>query len=192
MKALFLILLAVALLFYTKISLNADYHAGNFSVTVSALWIKKALLPKEKKRKEKPKQSLAQRYLSLNAAIKAYNKIKKSIVIENLRISFISADADPFNAVMKYNAANAFAFSLFTYLESCHKIENREIDIDTDMTAVKSTLDAAARLSLRLGLILYAVSVYMLEMLKFGRRSKNGKQAKRNDAVGNEQRQAAG
>lgn len=192
MKALFLILLAVALLFYIKISLIASYHAGNFSVTVSALWIKKTLLPKEKKRKEKPKQSLAQSYLSLNAAIKAYNKIKKSVVIEKLRMSLISADAEPFNAVMKYNAANAFAFSLFTYLESCHKIKNREIDIDTDMTAVKSTLDAAVRVSLRLGLILYAVSVYMLEMLKFGRRSENGKQAKRNDAVGNEQRQTAG
>lgn len=162
------------------------------SIAVSLLWITKPLLPIKKKAKNKPKQSLNELYLSLNAAIKAYNKIKKSIVIENINIYFISADDDPYTAVMKYNAANSFAFSLMTYLENCFNVKKHNINIDTDMTGNESITELSAELSLRFGHILYAVSVYMLEMIKFGRRSKNGKQTKRNDAVGDEQRQAVG
>lgn len=190
MKALILILLTVALLFYIKISLAASCHAGSLGASVSILGIKKEL--SFKKHKKKQKKSFTERYLSLNAAVKAYNKIKKSIVIEYININFISSGDDPYNAVMQYNAANAFAFSLLTYLESCYKVKNREVNIDTDMTNDKSIVEVSTELSLRLGHILYAVLVYMIEMMKFGRRSKNGKQAKRNDAVGNEQRQAAG
>ena len=190
MEALILILLTVALLFYIKISLCASYDSGKVSVAVSVLGIKKTLLPRSEKNKNKRKQSIKERYYYAKAAIKAINKIKRSIVIEKLNVNYISYDDNPYTAVVKYNAANVFAFSLMTYLESCFKVKNRKINIDTDLTADKALTEMSAELSLRLGHIVYLVSVFVFELNK--RRHRDGKQTQRNDAVGNEQRKAAG
>ena len=190
MEALILILLTVALLFYIKISLCASYDSGKLSVAVSVLGIKKTLLPRSEKNKNKRKQSIKERYYYAKAAIKAINKIKRSIVIEKLNVNYISYDDNPYTAVVKYNAANVFAFSLMTYLESCFKVKKRRINIDTDLTADKALTEMSAELSLRLGHIVYLVSVFGFELNK--RRHRDGKQTQRNDAVGNEQRKAAG
>lgn len=190
LEALILILLTVALLFYIKISLCASYDSGKVSVAVSVLGIKKTLLPRSEKNKNKRKQSIKERYYYAKAAIKAINKIKRSIVIEKLNVNYISYDDNPYTAVVKYNAANVFAVSLMTYLESCFKVKNRKINIDTDLTADKALTEMSAELSLRLGHIVYLVSVFGFELNK--RRQRDGKQTQRNDAVGNEQRKAAG
>lgn len=190
LEALILILLTVALLFYIKISLCASYDSGKVSVAVSVLGIKKTLLPRSEKNKNKRKQSIKERYYYAKAAIKAINKIKRSIVIEKLNVNYISYDDNPYTAVVKYNAANVFAVSLMTYLESCFKVKNRKINIDTDLTADKALTEMSAELSLRLGHIVYLVSVFVFELNK--RRHRDGKQTQRNDAVGNEQRKAAG
>ena len=190
LEALILILLTVALLFYIKISLCASYDSGKVSVAVSVLGIKKTLLPRSEKNKNKRKQSIKERYYYAKAAIKAIDKIKRGIVIEKLNVNYISYDDNPYTAVVKYNAANVFAVSLMTYLESCFKVKNRKINIDTDLTADKALTEMSAELSLRLGHILYLVSVFGFELNK--RRHRDGKQTQRNDAVGNEQRKAAG
>ena len=84
--------------------------------------------------------------------------------------------------MVKYNAANVFAVSLMTYLESCFKVKNRKINIDTDLTADKALTEMSAELSLRLGHIVYLVSVFGFELNK--RRHRDGEQTQRNDAVG--------
>ena len=91
---------------------------------------------------------------------------------------------------MKFNAVNAGVFSLLSYLESCFKVKNREINIDTDMTADKSVMQLSAQMSLRVGQIVYFVILFVFETIKLKRRLRNGKQTQRNDAVGNEQREA--
>lgn len=190
LEALILILLTVALLFYIKTNLCASYDSGKASVTVSVLGIKKTLLPRSEKTKNKRKQSVKERYYYAKAAIKAFNKIKRSIIIEKLNVNYISSDDNPYTAVFKYNAANVLAVSSMTYLESCFKVKNRAINIDTDLTADKALTEMSAELSLRLGHIVYFVSVFGFELIK--RRHRDGKQTQRNDAVGNEQRKAAG
>ncbi len=192
MKALFLILLAIALLFYIKISLHASYDSSGAAAFISVLGIRKLIFPQKNKPKPKQKQSFKDIYCTANAAFKAFNKVKHSIVIDHLDISCICADDDPYTAVMKFNAVNAFSFSLLSYLESCFKVKSREINIDTDMTADKSATELSAQLSLRLGQIVYFILIFEFETIKLKRRLYNGKQTKRNDAVGNEQREAAG
>ena len=191
MKALFLILLAIALLFYIKISLHASYDKTGVKADISILGIRKPLLPQNKKSKPKQKQSFWDIYCIANAALKALNEVKRSIVIEHIDMTCICADDDPFTAVMKFNAVNAGAFSLLSYLESCFKVKNREIKIDTDMTADRSVTELSAQLSLRVGQIVYFIITFVFETIKLKRRLYNGKQTQRNDAVGNEQREAA-
>ena len=159
MKALFLILLAIALLFYIKISLHASYDTTGAKVYICFLGIKKPLLPQNKKSKPKQKQSFWDIYCTANAALKAFNEVKHGIVIEHIDMTCICADDDPYTAVMKFNAVNAGAFSLLSYLESCFKVKNREINIDTDMTADKSVTELSAQLSLRVGQIVYFIIV---------------------------------
>lgn len=190
MKALFLILLAIALLFYIKICLLASYDSSGTEVTVNALGIRKPLLPQQDKPKQK--QRIKDIYCTANAALKAFNRIKHSIVIEYIDISCICADEDPYTAVMKFNAVNAFAFSVLSYMESCFKVKSREIKIDADMTADKTTTELSAKLSLRLGQIVCFALIFLFELIKLRRRLSNGKQTQRNDAVGDEQREAAG
>lgn len=192
MKALFLILLAIALLFYIKISLHASYDSSGAKAAVSVLGIRKQIMPQKSKPKPKQKQSFKDIYCTANAALKAFNKIKHSIVIDRMDISCICADEDPYTAVIKFNAVNAFSFSLLSYFESCFKVKSREINIDTDMTADKLTTELSAQLSLRLGQIAYFILIFEFETIKLKRRLYNGKQTQRNDAVGNEQREAAG
>lgn len=191
MKALFLILLAIALLFYIKISLHASYDTTGANAYISVLGIKKALSPQNNKPKAKKKQSFWDIYCTANAALKAFNEIKHSIVIEHIDMTCICADDDPYTAVMKFNAVNSGVFSLLNYLESCFKVKNCKINIDTDMTADKSVTDLSAQLSLRVGQIVYFILIFGFETIKLKRRLGNGKQTQRNDAVGNEQREAA-
>lgn len=190
MKALFLILLAIALLFYLKISLHASYDTSGIKAAVSAFGIKKTLLPQNNKSKPKKKQSFWDIYCTANAALKAFNEVKHSIVIEHIDINCICSDDDPYTAVMKFNAVNAVVFSLLSYLESCFKVKSREINIDTDTTADKSVTELSVQLSLRVGQLVYFIIVFVFETIKLKRRLGNGKQTQRNDAIGNEQREA--
>ena len=97
-----------------------------------------------------------------------------------------------YTAIIKFNVVNAFSFSLLSYLESCFKIRSREVNIDTDMNVDKPTTELSAQLSLRLGQVVYFILIFSYETIKLKRRLCNGKQTQRNDAVGNEQREAAG
>lgn len=189
MKALFLILLAIALLFFIKISLHASYDVTGTRACISALGIRKPLLPQQNKSKPKQKINFCDIYCTANALLKAFNKIKHGIVIEHIGIICICADDDPYTAIMKFNAVNAGVFSLLSYLESCFKVKNREINIDTDMTADKSVMQLSAQMSLRVGQIVYFVILFVFETINLKRRLRNGKQTQRNDAVGNEQRE---
>ena len=181
MKALFLILLAIALLLFIKISLHASYDATGTRACISTLGIRKPLLPHKNlphKNKSKPKKKLNfwDIYCTANASLKAFNKVKHGIVIEHIDIICICADDDPYTAIMKFNAVNAGVFSLLSYLETCSEVKNREIHIDTDMTADKSVMQLSAQMSLRVGQIVYFVILFVFETIKLKRRLRNGKQ----------------
>ena len=176
MKALFLILLAIALLFFIKISLHASYDATGTRVCISTLGIRKPLLPKKNKSKPKQKLNFWDIYCTANASLKAFNKVKHGIVIEHIDIICICADDDPYTAIMKFNAVNAGVFSLLSYLESSSEVKNRDIHIDTDMTADKSVMQLSAQMSLRVGQIVYFVILFVFETIKLKRRLRNGKQ----------------
>ena len=167
MKALFLILLAIALLFFIKISLHASYDATGTRVCISTLGIRKPLLPQKNKPKPKQKLNFWDIYCTANALLKAFNKVKHGIVIEHIDIICICADDDPYTAIM---------FSLLSYLENYSEVKNREIHIDTDMTADKSVIQLSAQMSLRVGQIVYFVILFVFETIKLKRRLRNGKQ----------------
>ena len=88
----------------------------------------------------------------------------------------LSKDDDPYTAIMKFNAVNAGVFSLLSYLENYSEVKNREIHIDTDMTADKSVMQLSAQMSLRVGQIVYSVILFVFETIKLKRRLRNGKQ----------------
>ena len=104
MKALFLILLAIALLFFIKISLHASYDATGTRVCISTLGIRKPLLRKKNKPKPKQKLKFWDIYCTANASLKAFNKVKHGIVIEHIDIICICADDDPYTSIIKFNA----------------------------------------------------------------------------------------
>ena len=176
LKALFLILLAIALLFFIKISLHASYDATGIRVCISTLGIRKPLLPQKNKPKPKQKLNFWDIYCTANASLKAFNKVKHGIVIEHIDIICICADDDPYTAIMKFNAVNAGVFSLLSYLENYSEVKNRDIHIDTDMTADKSVMQLSAQMSLRVGQIVYFVILFVFETIKLKRRLRNGKQ----------------
>lgn len=167
MTAVIIILSALALLLFIKISLCVSYGAKGLSIYSEILGIKIKLLPKGKKaKKKKSGASLKNRLEVVKVISKTLGKVKHIIVFDKVRISYIAADDDPFNTVREYNAVNSVIGSVIPWFESFFSVKEKEIAIDTDMCADKSELEFEIKLSIRVFQILYLGLFSGTEVLK--------------------------
>lgn len=169
MTAVIIILSALALLLFIKVSLCASYGDKGLSIYSEILGIEIRLLPKRKKaekKKNKSGLSLKKRLEITKAILKALGKVKHIIVFDKVRIRYIASNEDPFNTVREYNAINSVIGSAIPYFESFFSVKEKEIDIDTDMCADKSELEFEIKLSIRVFQILYLGLFSGTEVLK--------------------------
>ncbi len=150
-----IILSALALLLFIKISLHASYGEKGLSVHSDILWFKIKLLPKRKKaKKQKSAASLKNRLEILKVILKTLDKLRHIIVFDRVRIKYIAADADPYNTVCEYNAVNAFIGAAIPLVENYFGVKEKDIEIDADMCRERSELEFEIKLSLRVYQIL--------------------------------------
>ena len=167
MTAVIIILSALALLFFIKISLCVSYGAKGLSIYSEILGIKIKLLPKGKKaKKKKSGASLKKRFEIVKIILKTLAKVKRIIVFDKVRISYIAADDDPFNTVREYNAVNSVIGSVIPWFESFFSVKEKEIAIDTDMCSDNSELEFEIKLSIKIFQILYLGLFSGTEVLK--------------------------
>lgn len=167
MTAVIIILSALALLLFLKISLHASYGVNGLSIYSQILGFKIKLLPKEKKEKKKKSgASLKKRLKTVRVILKTLAKVKHIFVLDKVKIRYIAADDDPFNTVREYNAVNSVIVSAIPYFESFFSVKEKEIVIDTNMRSDKSELEFEIKLSIRIFQILYLGLFSGTEVLK--------------------------
>ncbi len=151
-----IILSALALLLFLKISLHASYGDEGLSIHSDILWFEIKLLPKRKKaKKKKSAASLKKRLELIKVVLKTLDKIKHIIVFDKVRIRYIAAGDDPYNTVREYNAVNAFIGAVIPFFESYFGVKDKEIEIDANMCGERSELEFEIKLSIRICQILY-------------------------------------
>lgn len=77
------------------------------------------------------------------------DELLKRITIEIIKISYVSADRDPYNAVMKYNIVNAVTGSALFFAENSLKIKDSSVYICCDHAAERSSIEIEFEISIR-------------------------------------------
>ena len=171
---IFVIFILFALLFL-KVTLIVRYE-GKTEAWIKILFVRIRVKKKKKEKSSKPQKTELSKLLK-----RSFEGLRKWSTVEYLDVDFVSAGEDPYEAVMRYNLATLLLSSL---LELFH-IKKYRINTDIDTEADESTLVFSFGISMRALHILHLLFRLILEV-------HNGKQTKRNDAVGNERHTAAG
>lgn len=140
-------------------------------------------------------------YLELaKAALRALKRFKNGLVFGIIRLHCVISAQDPYDAVMRYNAVNAFIGSAIPFFESGFNVRSKELFVDLDLQSGVSVAHGKVEVSVRLGRLVGIAFLVGLSFLKLlvknrihrarERKSHNGKQQiERNDAVNYEQHQ---
>lgn len=162
--AFVLIAMIFAVILLSKLKFSFSYSDGQI-VTEIRLSIFK--LPTDKK-KGKKKSSIDAKFRILKSLFGIRNELKEYIRIEKLKISYLSADRDPYNAVMKYNIVNAVTGSALLFAENSRKIRNKSICINTDFTQEEQKTKMVLGLSIRvwqIALLCFRMDESILKLL---------------------------
>lgn len=144
---------------------------GKISASVMLLKLPIYLYPKRNKSRKKKKE----KKLELNAGL--IGKLLQSISLKMLRLRFISAGDDPYDAVMRYNCANAIAGFFYPFIDA----DKRDIEIKTDFEAKQSELSAFLKLKISIYKLLPAIPILIKQ-----RKTKHGKQIEQHNADNDE------
>ncbi len=200
MIVLGIILAIIILLLLIPLGVDAAYLGGIFSLKAKIGPFRLKLLPKsgepKAKKKRKPKKEKKPKKSKKDGAAPAEGKAKKKLppikkqdILEVLRtvlrmldrfrrrlrldvleLNYVSGGDDPYDAVMNYGCFNAALGTLDPLLRKVFRVGQEDIRSRVDFTAEKTTLDAGAVLSIRLGDILLIVFCALCAILKIALR----------------------
>lgn len=218
LTVLVIILILLALIMLIPLGVYAGYDSAGLRLKLKISAYRKQLFPSESKPEPKPADDKAdesdkaekpkklpefsyQEWRSLlDTALKALRRFKNSLRFDKIILRFIAASPDPYDTVRIFNAVNSLIGAAIPFFENEFKVGQKDIVIDTDMTADKCRYSFEIELSIRVGQVLviaFAAGFAVLKLLaarKFKelreRKAHNGKQqTQRNDAVDDEQYQ---
>lgn len=133
----------------------------------------------------------------LQAALRALRHIGKSTTMPILKLHLVVSSDEPYKTALNYNRALSAAYMISPYLEKAFDIKERDIDITLDFDLGKNVIDFYTKLRLRVGSLLYAALAALISIIVLivkrritimhERKTENGEQTQRIDAVDNEQ-----
>ena len=90
---------------------------------------------------------------------------RRKLRLDNLQLKLIMAGGDPYNLAMNYGKAWAAVGNLLPKLEQWFVIRKRDIEVECDFVASKTTVIAHLDLSITLGRLLAAVFKFLFKAL---------------------------
>ena len=90
---------------------------------------------------------------------------RRKLRLNNLQMKLIMAGGDPYNLAMNYGKAWAAVGNLLPKLEQWFVIRKRDIEVECDFVASKTTVIAHLDLSITLGRLLAAVFKFLIKAL---------------------------
>lgn len=219
LTVLVIIFLLLALIMLIPLGVYASYDSSGLKLKLRVSAYKKQIFPRESKPEPEPEPESAEDggesaekvkkmpsfgidewRTVLNILFKALRRFKKGLSFDKIFMRFIAASPDPYDTVRIFNAVNSLVGAAAPFFESEFKVRQRDIFIDTDMTADKCSYSLELGLSIRVGQLLVIALAAGFAFLKLlakrklkefrERKAHNGKQqTQRNDAVNNEQYQ---
>ncbi len=210
MIALIIIIALLTLLMLIPLWIRVSYDGGFEAYAGAWRLFKLRLYPPEPKdeqpteadieKEEKPKKSFSpgfalDEWLKLaKTVMRALRRFRNGISFGVIKLRCLISAPDPYDAVVRYNAVNAFICSAIPFFESGFHVKNRDIFVDLDLQSGKSTLEAKADASIRVGALVgiaLAVGFKFVQLLAVSRihrirerKAHNGEQQiERNDAV---------
>ena len=90
---------------------------------------------------------------------------RRKLRLDNLQLKLIMAGGDPYNLAMNYGKAWAAVGNLLPKLEQWFVIRKRDIEVECDFVATKTTVIAHLDLTITLGRLLAAVFKFLFKAL---------------------------
>lgn len=178
MIALIIILAILAAILLFPVGAELSYLGGELSVKAKAGPIKLRLLPRKKAKTEepgeakpkkekppkakKPKDKSKKNPLTMEdifgiakLGLKALNRFRKSLSIDELMLHICVGAPQPFDAVRQYGWLNAALGTLHPLLHQTVTIKREDIATTVNFESEKTAFDARVVATLRIGEILY-------------------------------------
>ena len=107
---------------------------------------------------------------------------RRKLRVDNLQLKLIMAGGDPYNLAMNYGKAWAAVGNLLPKLEQWFVIRKRDIEVECDFVASKTTVIAHLDLTITLGRLLAAVFKFLFKaLIKFLQIKKKRKGGAKNE-----------
>ena len=114
----------------------------------------------------------------VKVALELLNDFRRKLRVNRLEVKLVMAGDDPCNLAVNYGRAWAAVGNLMSRLENFLVIKKRDIDVECDFTASKTTIYARLDLTITLGRILAIAVVYgfraIVELMKIKNKRKGG------------------
>lgn len=160
---------ALILFMLIPIGISADYNADGLKlclrVSFTRIHIYPKLKRKQKIRKIKLNFSNEERISMVKITLKALKRLKNSVIIDKIKLFYLSSSPDPGLTALNYGLVNAAIGTFLPWLESRFKVKDKAIDVSADYCAGESKCDFAAAISVRLYRFLYTAILFSAEFL---------------------------
>ncbi|MGI5977992.1 MAG: hypothetical protein ACOX66_00655 [Oscillospiraceae bacterium] len=190
MRALFIILLVLAVLALLPVGMDGGWATGqSVTLRVRIGFIKIGLLPKKKKEpkaKKPPKPKKAEETEAQNKkkksglaamdtagklalvkeALRTLGRLRDKLRVQYLRFRFTVASPDPFKTAMGFGLSSSAASAFVPLLDEAFDIEERDIGPAFDFTTDKPRADVWITASILLWQLLYIAGAFGIAYLK--------------------------
>ena len=124
-----------------------------------------APLPEPKKEKKEEGGSILDFLPLVKTLFDFLGDFRRKLRLDNLQLKLIMAGGDPYNLAMNYGKAWAAVGNLLPKLEQWFVIRKRDIEVECDFVAPKTTVIAHMDLTITLGRLLAAVFKFLFKAL---------------------------
>ena len=176
-----LIALAIILILAVfPLGLRAKYDAAGASVQVTAVFLRFSLYPakkkvqkKEKKQKQKTentdeteKNALSEFFPLIRVGLDFLGELRRKIRVERLYLRIVMSGEDPCDLAINCGRVNAAVGGLMPQIDRVFVIRKRDICVDCDFNAEKTTVEAQIDVNITLARLLILVVKYGWRALK--------------------------
>ena len=200
MTALLIILAVIVLLLllpvgvhavYSKDGFTADLLIGPFPMRVFPPKPGKAEEKNEKEKKEpeeKKTGSVRELFQLVNIFIKMLPKIIKKVRINRLEVFYVSADADPYSAALRFGMAESSIGILTPILENHFKIGKLNLQSSVDFNLSEPEIYADGVTTASVGSVLFLGVYFLLQLAKIHKKAGGKGSNARHEKAGTERK----
>ncbi len=173
-----IVIVLLLLILLLPVGIDAAYASGALTLKLKTGPIRIQLLPAKKKKKPKQRKEKPTRadqdssghddagklrlgrddvLTLLRLVLRTLRRFRKHLSVDLLRLYWIAAAEDPYDAAVQYGAMNAALTAVIPLAESVLKIREKDVRTDFDFEARSPVIDARAVATLQVWEILFIV-----------------------------------